>query len=265
MSNQKSSGDLFSGNARYVWLYSHGIASIALCEAYGMTRDPALKEPAQKAIDFIVAAQSPEGGWRYAPGVGSDTSVSGWQVMALKSGQLAGLKVPADCLKRVERWLDYAHPRDDKSRYIYRPQSNLEHQNTASPTMTAEGLLMRLYLGWKPDNADLLRGADYLLENLPAYRGDQRNSYYWYYATYLLVHVKGERWTTWNDRLKKLLIETQENQGPLRGSWNPWGGVPDRWGMQAGRIYNTAIHVLMLETDYRKLPLYTEDVVTSEK
>jgi hypothetical protein len=265
MSNQKSSGDLFSGNARYVWLYSHGIASIALCEAYGMTRDPALKEPAQKAIDFIVAAQSPEGGWRYAPGVGSDTSVSGWQVMALKSGQLAGLKVPADCLKRVERWLDYAHPRDDKSRYIYRPQSNLEHQNTASPTMTAEGLLMRLYLGWKPDNADLLRGADYLLENLPAYRGDQRNSYYWYYATYLLVHVKGERWTTWNDRLKKLLIETQENQGPLRGSWNPWGGVPDRWGMQAGRIYNTAIHVLMLETDYRKLPLYTEDVVASEK
>ncbi len=263
MSNQKSNGDLYSGNARYVWLYSHGIASIALCEAYGMTRDPALRAPAQKALDFIVAAQSAEGGWRYAPGVGSDTSVSGWQVMALKSGQLAGLKVPADCLKRVERWLDYAHPSGDKSRYIYLPKSEREHQNTPSPTMTAEGLLMRLYLGWKPDNPELLRGADYLVENLPVYRSGYRNSYYWYYATYLLVHVKGERWDTWNQRLKKLLIDTQESQGPLRGSWDPFGNVPDQWGSVAGRVYNTAMHVLMLETHYRKLPLYTEDVTAS--
>jgi hypothetical protein len=262
VNQQKSNGDLYSGNAKYVWLYSHGIASIALCEAYGMTRDPALREPAQKAVNFIVAAQSDEGGWRYAPRVGSDTSVSGWQVMALKSAQLAELRVPADCFRKVGRWLDYAHPRGDSSRYIYRPASQEAHQNTPSPTMTAEGLLMRLYLGWQPDHADLSRGADYLLENLPSYRAGYRNCYYWYYATNLLVHVKGDRWNTWNGRLKKLLIDTQETQGPLRGSWNPdpAGRSEDAWGRLAGRIYTTAMHVLMLEVDYRSLPLYREQV-----
>src|SRR3990172_2809553 len=92
-----------------MWLYSHGIATIALCEAYGMTQDPRLREPAQKAVDWIVAAQHPErGGWRYSPGVGSDTSVSGWMLMALKSGELAGLTVPESTYQGVENWLNSA-------------------------------------------------------------------------------------------------------------------------------------------------------------
>jgi hypothetical protein len=187
--------------------------------------------------------------------------------MALKSAQLAELRVPAECFRKVERWLDAAHPRGDGSKYIYRPAAREAHQNTPSPTMTAEGLLMRLYLGWQTDRAELLRGADYLLENPPTYRAGYRNCYYWYYATNLLVHVKGERWNTWNERLKKLLIDTQETQGPLRGSWNPdpAGRNEDAWGRLAGRIYNTAMHVLMLEVDYRSLPLYSEEVTGGER
>ena len=46
-------------------MYSHGIATIAICEAYGMTFDPSLKSPAQRAIRFIESAQDAEGGgWR---------------------------------------------------------------------------------------------------------------------------------------------------------------------------------------------------------
>ena len=68
-----------------------------------MTQDRELREPAQKAIDFIVKSQDPRrGGWRYQPQDGSDTSVTGWQLMALKSAQMAGLEVPEETLRKVE-------------------------------------------------------------------------------------------------------------------------------------------------------------------
>ena len=64
--HQKPDGNLFSGGTKYAWFYSHGIATIALCEAYGMTQDPELRRPARKAVDFIVKSQNPtRGGWRY--------------------------------------------------------------------------------------------------------------------------------------------------------------------------------------------------------
>ena len=67
-------------------MYGQGIATTALCEAYALTRDPALKNPAQLAINFIVHAQDPQGGgWRYAPKMPGDTSVTGWQIAALRT------------------------------------------------------------------------------------------------------------------------------------------------------------------------------------
>lgn len=64
-------------------MYSHGIASIVLCEAYAMTHDKGLYTPAQQAINFICYAQDPiGGGWRYSPRQKGDTSVVGWQIMA---------------------------------------------------------------------------------------------------------------------------------------------------------------------------------------
>jgi hypothetical protein len=258
--NQKSDGDLFTGGSRYVWLYSHGIAAIALCEAYGMTRDPQLREPAQRAIDFIVAAQSPtEGGWRYAPRQGTDTSVSGWQLMALKSGELAGLKVPASCYAGVRRWLDVAQGQTNGSLYAYRPASEQPHQRDPSAAMTAEGLLMRLYLNGDRSDPAIVEGAEYLRVRLPQFGSTsrpQRDTYYWYYATQTLFQVQGEPWQAWNEQLRNLLVGSQVQTGALAGSWDPLTPVPDRWGPDGGRIYVTAMHLLNLEVYYRHLPLY---------
>ena len=46
-------------------MYAHGLATITVCEAYGLTSDPNLKRHAQAAINYIVQAQDPAGGgWR---------------------------------------------------------------------------------------------------------------------------------------------------------------------------------------------------------
>ncbi|MEO8498811.1 MAG: prenyltransferase/squalene oxidase repeat-containing protein, partial [Planctomycetota bacterium] len=203
--HQKDNGDLFipldDESNRSVWLYSHGIAALAMCEAYGMTQDPELKAPAQKAIDFIVASQQKEyGGWRYAPNLASDTSVTGWMMMALKSGDLANLNVPTETYARIEQWLDVAQgSRSERHKYRYNPHApdtkEQLHGRDVSTTMTAVGLLMRFYTGWRRDNENMARGADFLLESPPAIgtAGDpKRDTYYWYYATQVMFHMGGE-------------------------------------------------------------------------
>jgi hypothetical protein len=269
--SQKENGDLFvpldDDSNRSVWLYSHSLAALALCEAYGMTQDPELKAPAQKALDFIIASQHPDrGGWRYSPGVGSDTSVTGWMMMALKSGELAGLSVPPATYEKIERWLDDSRqsPREPHL-FRYNPYApdtaEQRHGRAASKTMTAVGLLMRLYTGWRRDNANLAAGADFLQQNLPAIgtpRDPQRDTYYWYYGTQVMFHMGGEHWRAWNSRLHPLLTGTQLRAGPLAGSWDPKGPVPDRWGPHGGRLYVTTLNLLSLEVYYRHLPLYED-------
>ncbi len=270
LKNQQPNGDLYlaqdamsNKSARY---YSHGIASIALCEAYGMTGDPALKVPAQRAIDFIIASQNPtSGGWRYEPRISADTSVSGWQLMALKSGELAGLSVPKSAYQLAAKWLDAAQvPPGDGSEYSYNPNAadtpQSRHGRQPTTTMTAVGLLMRLYLGWNRNDPNMQAGAQHLLDNLPGMENSvQRDTYYWYYATQVMFHMRGQYWLTWNQRLHPLLIDQQLRSGPGTGSWNPLGGTPDRWGEKGGRIYVTAMNLLSLEVYYRHLPIYESE------
>lgn len=269
--HQKNDGDLYVPQDRLsnrsAWLYSHGIAAIALCEAYGMTQDPQLRKPAQKAVDFIVISQHRRlGGWRYEPTTGADTSVSGWMVMALRSAELANLDVPPETWERVGVWLDLAQESPEHpERYRYNPLAPdtpaQRHGRAPTKTITAVGLLMRLYLGWGRDQEEMKRGADVLAEHLPEMgtpRDPQRDTYYWYYATQVMFHMRGDHWANWNAKLHPLLTGTQEQTGPLAGSWNPRTPLPDRWAIQAGRLYVTTLNLLSLEVNYRHLPIYED-------
>lgn len=283
VSNQREDGGLFiPGNPdanAFAEFYSHGIAAIALCEAYGMTQDPWLREPAQRSLDFIVKTQTIErptdgsesyGGWRYTVGMGPDTSVSGWMLMALKSGELADLKVPKETYKHVEGWLNRAQAsKQAPHRYRYNPfagdDARRSHGRRPSKTMTSVGLLMRLYLGWDRTSTGMQRGGNYLAESLPE-MGDiseplterSRDTYYWYYATQVMFHLGGKHWEDWNGKLQPLLVDSQIKRGPDSGSWDPLNPVPDRWAGHGGRIYVTAMNLLSLEVPYRHLPLYED-------
>jgi Prenyltransferase and squalene oxidase repeat len=230
-------------------LYTQAICTIALCELFGMTDDYQYRDAAQKAVNYCIKIQAPEGGWRYEPGIDSDMSVTGWFVMALQSARMAGLDVPSPTLSRVSGFLDQV-ARDDGSRYAYRIRDG------ATLTLTAEGLLCRMYLGWERDDPRLQNGVSYLLENLPAW--SEQNVYYWYYATQVMHHVEDSPWRIWNDEMRKLLPEKQVRRGRERGSWDPAG---DRWGPDGGRLYVTCLSLYTLEVYYRHLPLYETGIV----
>lgn len=278
VAHQAENGDLYvsSDNVSNAscQLYSHAIAALALAEAYGMTQDPAIREPAQKAIDFIIETQdSKEGGWRYQsiPSLReTDTSVTGWMVMALHSGRLAGLDVDEKVWEGVSDWLETAKAPEGKNQYVYSPNVQDDpnrrivrsHMRRASNCMTAVGLLMQIYLESDKSNANVIDGASHLLKQLPSeYSMEVRDTYYWYYATQVLRHVDGPAWQTWYNALHPLLVGTQVAEGELAGSWSPYTPVEDKFGRFGGRLYVTTLNLLSLEVDYRLLPLYEDSTV----
>ncbi len=245
--NQKETGELTAdGDAQR--MYSHGIAAIALCEAFAMSQDEELKEPAQRALNFIVSAQhKPSGGWRYNPNEQADTSVVGWQMMALKSGEMAGLSVSTESYQLVQKWLKSVEVNQA-------PGGRFGYVNRgATPAMTAEGLLCLQFMGESRNSPRMRSGADYVLKNLP--EANQRNtSYYWYYATQAMYHMQGEYWDRWNEKTRELLVKTQHKSGANAGTWD----AKDNWEKSGGRVYATSIKLLMLEVYYRHLPLYDQ-------
>ncbi len=235
--------------------YTHGQATIAICELYAMTRDPALRssyqDVAEKAIEYCVKNQSPSGGWKYSPEGRSDVSVTGWILMGLQSARMAGLEVPKKTLDNISGYLDRIG-QNGGSRYPY------EHGNSATPAMTAEGLLCRQYLGWKRNNLNLLEGVDWLLqpENELSYTKN-RDVYYWYYATQVMHHMEGEPWEKWNRTMCQSVPKAQVQQGREAGSWDPFKPTEDEWGGEGGRLFVTCLSIYMLEVYYRHLPLYS--------
>jgi hypothetical protein len=121
-----------------------------------------------------------------------------------------------------------------------------------SLAMTAEGLLMRQYLGFGRDNPRLRVGADFLAAHLPDLA--ERDAYYWYYGTQVMYHMQGDFWTSWNAALKEAVVGTQLKDGPMAGTWDP----RDQWESSGGRLYATSLRLLMLQVYYRHLPLYRQ-------
>jgi hypothetical protein len=265
LEHQGEDGDLRNGLENEAGMYAQGQAAIDLIEAYAMTGDAKFRVPAQRAIDFIEAAQHRAGGWRYVPGQEGDTSVLGWQLMALQSARMSGsgLDVSDSTLKLADYYLDLvsrAPGRNDgriDAKYrqdgvLYRYQANREP--TAS--MTAEAILCRMYLGWQKDDPRLMLAVDWLNRYHSPEEDDEFNLYYWYYATQVMHNVGGSSWKKWNATLRDVLVLTQETKGRYAGSWDP---EIDYWSSRGGgRIFSTAMAVCILEVYYRHLPLFKQ-------
>ena len=257
LKNQKPDGDLRANFPGQAGMYAHGQAAIVLCEAYAMTGDQQFRIPAQKSVEFIQRAQHIKGGWRYRPGEAGDTSVLGWQLMAIQSARAPnlGLEIDDDTLRLAGLYLSDAAWKSRQqgvptgALYNYQPR-----QGKPTPAMTAEALLCRIYLGWDRNDPRVMVGVRWLVdEHLPSY--DDKNLYYWYYGTQLMHHYGGSLWDRWNRQVREILVATQDKKSANAGSWNP---ADFQWGSRGGRIYTTSLSVCTLEVYYRHLPLFKQ-------
>ncbi|HWA97670.1 MAG TPA: hypothetical protein VG713_04235, partial [Pirellulales bacterium] len=232
-------------------MYAQGLTAIALCEALAMTGDGSLRMPAEGAIEFIVYAQDKKGGgWRYSPGQAGDMTVTGWQMMALRSGQMNYLRVPATTIDQAVKFLD-SLGEDSGGTYGYL-------QRGAEPTSTAVGLLCRMLTGWPRSNVSLGRGIRYLSNLGPS----PNDVYFNYYATQVLHHWGGADWIAWNQQMRDFLIDTQSRSGHESGSW--WFEDKHQAAASGGRLYTTCMAIMTLEVYYRYLPLYGDRSTPSD-
>jgi hypothetical protein len=221
-------------------MYGQGLATLVFSEAYAMTGDEQLKNFAQAGLDFITAAQHAGGGWRYLPGQPGDTTVTGWQLMALKSGKLAGLEVSSSVIYRATHFLDSVAA-DDGATYGYQ-------NNSARGACGAIGLYCRMLTGWNHYHPVLARG----VENLAAQGPSPDDMYFNYYATMVLHHFDGPSWQPWNHQMRDRLVAEQAAGGHESGSWY----YPHEYSKIGGRLYNTCMALVTLEVYYRYMPLY---------
>ena len=228
-------GDLGEGT-----MYGHGVATLALAEAFGMTGDQMLQPYVRDAMRFIETAQDLHGGgWRYLPGQAGDTTVTAWQLAALKSATLAGIPAPSPTIDGVCRFLDRVQVRNGEGYGYLSPQDR--------PCTSAIGLLCRVYTAW-PEEATLDRGLARLAKPGPAADDVYQN----FYLSQALLLRSHPAWKRWNARNRDQLVGRQARLGHEAGSWT----FADADTRPGGRLGHTALAVLTLEVYYRLLPIY---------
>jgi hypothetical protein len=251
--NQMQSGDAKTKGSLPGGMLAHAIGTITLCEAYGMSQDSRIKRAAEAALQYLVKSQQSDGGWRARESASSDLQTTRWAIMALRSGQLAGLSSDRTTLNKAGKFLDScgAGPDDAKlSRYSQEPGGE------ATLAATAAGLLSRELLGWERDKPELAAGCQWLLQNLPSVASSETGRAALYYelnATQLFHHLENEQWDKWNHAAREHLVALQQPKGTLEGSFNPGEtGIAGR----GGRLDSTVLALLTLECYYRQMPLY---------
>jgi hypothetical protein len=251
LGSQARDGNL-AGNAElFAAMYCHGMATLALAEAYALSGDDRLLDGLKRALEFTINAQNAGGGWRYRanePTDPGDMSQFGWQLMALKSAELGGIQTPINTRVRMARFLQSCSLGKSRGLAGYRPGDR------ASRTMTAEALVCRHFLDAENSPAALDEGAAYVMQERP--NRQSPSYYYWYYGTLAMFQRQGEDWQRWNAALQAELLARQRWDGAATGSYDP----DDLWGGYGGRVYSTALAALSLEVYYRYVPIHGREL-----
>ena len=201
--------------------YGFLIGTHALCEAYGVTKNPNVRAAAELALARIISGQTPTGGWNYnmkckaSDGAPDDISFGGWALQALKAAQIAGIQLPGmdACIKKAIKCLKTRNY-SEKAGFVYRATTN--HKDGSGGLAGVGCLAMQLFgYASEPEVENALRVMDDWAPTLDTTHmsGGANAQYYSYYATQCkflagmaknATHATLARWRKWNVEMKAL-------------------------------------------------------------
>lgn len=235
----KSVADGYLGKS----MYEHGLATLALSEMWGMTRDDKDDEDIQKALEaavnVILRSQNVGGGWRYqpSPDAGQDTSVTVMVFIGLASARQAGIMVPDEAIKRLVSYLEGAQDQASGG-FSYAPTGK-----GVSVACSGGGLYAAQLCGER--DSQMVKAATNYLSNLPDSVFAKTGHYFYthYYAIQAMVQSGDEEYAKWYPKIRDALVEKQRKDG----AW-----APER----AGAAQATTMAILILGTPHRFIPIY---------
>ncbi|NNC87746.1 MAG: terpene cyclase/mutase family protein [Akkermansiaceae bacterium] len=251
--HQNRDGLFSAGHAGSGPMYAHNIATLFLSEVSGMVdpqRQEAIARGLPRALQLILRAQRVEkpdqhrGGWRYHPGSrDSDTSCSGWALMALRSAKLNGANVPDKAIADAVEYL-YRHHDPREGCFGY------SNRDSHKYSLTGMGLLCLELCGEHGKEATFKAG-EFVLRNHRRLEGNQFEFYGNYYNAQGMFQLGGKYWETYANWMYSQYLPQQREDG----SWH---------SREAGRVYGTAMMTLAFTVPYRQLPIYQRDETVDE-
>jgi len=228
-------------------MYEHGLYTLALSELWGMTANKEDNKKIQialeRAVQVILRAQSPLGGWRYhaRPDAGQDTSVTAMVFVSLASARQAGVLVPTETIDRVVGYLRDQVWNEKSGGFGYQGNTGSTLACTAGGAYAAQLCGMR--------ETEWVQASIRYLENSPKIFNHEEIGYYFYthyYAIQAMVQAGEEHYTKWYPQIRDALISIQQADG----SWLE--------GKSKNYPHATPMAIIILGTPHRYIPIYQE-------
>lgn len=221
-----------------VSMYEHGLSTLALSEAWGMSDRKEIRDTLKRAVDVILRAQSPTGGWRYQPKPeDADISVTVMQIMALASAREAGIHVPSTVIDKALRYVKGLQVKSE---------GGFGYTGPSSPAFarSAAGVMAMLMCGER-DSRAVVQGLEYL-KHLPDSKFKEGEWFFYghYYAIQAMYQAGDSYYQEWYPRIRDSLLAKQQPDG----SWHA--------AEEQEPAYGTSMAILILGVPYRYLPIY---------
>lgn len=208
-------------------IYESTWAALAMCEAYGLTGSRLFKEPAQRGVDFVLAARNRGLGWgdQIRDGV-SNTTMTVWSLMVVKSASMSELAVDRTAFRDALAWLDVVT--DPDTGIVW--DACVGDGGTERPfpalhgdALAAAAVYARILCGVDPrKNALIRKMSDRILDHVRD--GSQGDTRLIYFGTLAFLQVGGRDWATWAELLRTSVVPSQRSPpGSEAGSWAPTG------------------------------------------